>query len=276
MGTPVVTSVADGIPFDPTIPSSSPADLGFSFGWNPVTGTWESRDITVYHRQAAIPDQITISAGGSLTLTPNGNAAQVLYGSGAGFSVSMPDASQLVVGEKYEIYNTTMNTVLFKDYTGTTLFTLAQNSVAYLYLAADTTQAGTWICWQVLISSVATGIINYNIASTTPFATNSNTYVAISSFTLTPQAGTYGVWFNASAQCSTGNASTSMALYKAGTVIADSVRDGNSGGSGVPLTIGSQSIVTFTGSEAIDVRVRTTGGTYTINQRSLLLIRLGT
>jgi hypothetical protein len=230
----------------------------------------------VYHRQAAIPDQITISAGGSLTLTPNGNAAQVLYGSGAGFSVSMPDASQLVVGEKYEIYNTTMNTVLFKDYTGTTLFTLAQNSVAYLYLAADTTQAGTWICWQVLISSVATGIINYNIASTTPFATNSNTYVAISSFTLTPQAGTYGVWFNASAQCSTGNASTSMALYKAGTVIADSVRDGNSGGSGVPLTIGSQSIVTFTGSEAIDVRVRTTGGTYTINQRSLLLIRLGT
>lgn len=127
----------------------------------------------------------------------------------------------------------------------------------------------------VLKNQVAGGIVNYNVVSSTTFNTTSTTDVVITGMTVTPVAGTYGIWFNAAVVMSSSPVIQSWTIYSSGAAVVDSVRSQQSSRSAQPLFCATMSIVQVNGSQAIDVRVNTAGGTLTVNQRSLLLTRLG-
>jgi hypothetical protein len=270
------TSIADGIPFDPSDPSTYPSEFGQSFFWDQVAQTWKISDQIGYHRQVAVPDSFTTTLNSTNNLTATQNAALILSGTATGYSVVMPNATQLLQGQKYEIYNTSNQVVLIKDNSGTTIVTLGQNSTAYGYLQSNGSAAGVWIWFQILNSSIASGIISYTLTSSTPFTTASTTDVVITGFSLTPQAGTYGVWYNSESFQTTTPRFHYWSLFLAGSKITDSERTQDTAHSNQNMVDTTMTIVSFNGSQTCDVRVRTENGSLTINARSLLLIRLGT
>lgn len=275
----VNNSVADGIPFDPELPGQVIPDNGYRLGYNPTAQLWEARPSLVYHAASPITTSTAISLGGTLTLSVTSNSVHWLTGSGSGFSVVLPAANTLVPGWKFEIWNTTNNVIIIKDGAGNALFNLAQQSLATIQMQTDGTTVGTWKWWQILASSVASGIINYNIVSSTPFSTSSRTptFVSIPVFSVIPQAGTYGAWYNASVYYTTTPKAHWWALYKAGVVIPDSLRTQDTAHSNQNMVDTTMTVVQVNGSETIDVRVTCDNtGTLTVNDRTLLLIRLGT
>jgi len=211
-------------------------------------------------------------AGGG---TGTAKTLQILTGSATGYSVELPSALGLTDGQLYIIANTTAVTVTIKDGSGATLFTLSQNSIGYLYLRAGGSAAGTWLYYQVLSGGTATGIISYNLTSSTTFTTTSNTEVVITGFTLTPEAGTYGVWASAAMQSTASGSTLSGAIYKTGVQVADSERTSRVAAANANIVFSTQSIVQFNGTDTCDMRVSTTSATMTVAQRSLLMIRLG-
>lgn len=223
--------------------------------------------------------QLTTTAttlNGTLALTATSTVLQFLTGTATGYSVVMPNATGLTNGQFYIITNTTSNVVSVKNNGGTELFQLSQNSIGYLYLQTNSTANGVWVYYQILASSTASGIINYNLTSTTPFATSSTTDVVITGFTLTPQAGTYAVWYNASVLHTTTPIGHFWSLYRAGVQIADSLRQQDTAHSNQVMVDSTMAVVSFNGTQTIDVRVRRgTSGTLTVNARSLILVRLG-
>jgi hypothetical protein len=238
---------------------------------------WEINDTIAYHNEIGIPDYFTTSTNGTLNMAFDQNTVIMLSGSASGYSVVLPNATQVLNGHKWEIYNTTNNTIALKDFGGTTLTTIGQNSVAYVILQSNSVSSGTWILWQVLISSVASGVVNYNLISSTPFTTSSTSDVVITGFTVTPQAGTYAIWYNASVFYTTTPIAHYWSIYKAGAQITDSARQQDTAHSNQTMVDSTMTITTVTGAQAIDIRVRRgTSGALTVNARSLLLIRLGT
>jgi len=213
---------------------------------------------------------------GTLTLTAASTVLQFLTGSASGYSVVLPNATTLTNGQIYVIANTTSNVVSVKNNGGVELFALSQNSIGYLYLQTNTTANGMWVYYQILASSTASGIINYNLTSTTPFSTSSTTDVVIAGFTLTPQAGTYAVWYNASILFTTTPIEHFWSFYRDDVQISDSARVQLTSRSNQIMVDSTMTVATFDGTQAIDVRVRRgTSGTLTVNARSLILVRLG-
>ena len=154
---------------------------------------------------------------------------------------------------------------------------LSQSSIGELTLQLNGSAAGSWVWWQTSID-VASGIISYNVVSSTSFATTSTTDVVITGFTVTPQAGTYAIWVNGTwtPQAGPGNVE-SVTIYKAGAAVADSVRGISPVQSLNPALMCTQTITQVNGTQAIDVRINSSSGqTLTVTHRSLLLIRLGT
>lgn len=127
-----------------------------------------------------------------------------------------------------------------------------------------------------IAAAIAGGISNYNIVSSTAFTTSSQTDVVITGLTVTPASGTYAVWYNAESFYTTTPKSHWWSVYKAGAQIADSLRFQDTAHSNQNMADSTMTIVQVNGSQAIDVRVRCdTSGSLTVNQRSLLFIRLG-
>lgn len=273
-----ISSVADAIPFDPALPSTIPPDIGHSFSWDPTLQSWIDSDRSAYHRQVSIPDSFTISLNGTLNITTTTNSSIILTGNAANYTIVLPNATSLYAGQKYEIYNTTPQPITVKDNSGTMLFTLSQNAIAYGYLQTNGTAAGGWLWFQALIASTASGIISYNIISSTPFSTTSINDTLVTGFSVTPQAGTYGVWYSGDVTINSNNNIGETVLYKNGSVISDSRRSAQGASSNFRSQSSGLTIISFNGSEACDLRIKisTNGNTFTINQRSMLLIRLGT
>jgi hypothetical protein len=260
------TQVAASVPFD---------NAGI-----PYTATDVEAALTEIRNETVLNFQSTATTtNGSLTLVapPTNYTAQFLTGSATGFTVNMPSATTLFNGIYYRLYNTSSQPITVNDGAGNTLFTLAQSSIGFVTLESNTTTAGTWINWQSTINN-ASGIVNYNIVSSTAFSTSSTSDVVITGFTVTPQAGTYAVWVNGSwtPQAGPVNLET-VTIYRAGAAITDSIRSISPVQSLNPLLMCTQTIASVNGTQAIDVRINSSSGqNLTVNQRSLLLIRLGT
>ena len=126
-----------------------------------------------------------------------------------------------------------------------------------------------------LNNNTAEGLTNYNLTSNTAFVTASTTDVAITSFSITPAAGTYVVLFDASSSATQNNASVFCSIYKNGSAVTDSARPVQSVSANFVFGQHTQSIIQVSGTEAIDVRVKISQGSLTVNGRSLLLMRLG-
>lgn len=259
------TQVASSTPFDNTV--------GKGFNTPAVTDTQTAIESTRDHLVLTSNTTAT-TLNGDLTLTAASTSLQFLTGSATGFSVTLPNATTLAVGTHYKIDNTSNQPVQIEDGSGADLFLLAQNSVGELILELNGTAAGTWIYWQITIAT-AGGIVNYNTISSTTFTTSSNTDVAITGFSLTPQAGTYGIWYNSENTCTGSGVDNVATIYKGASAITDSLRHSSSPSGSHTFTMSSQTIANFDGSTTCSVKVNTTG-TLSVQQRSLLLIRLGT
>lgn len=220
------------------------------------------------------PTSTATTASGTLTLTAASASAQVLTGSATGFSLKLPDATTLLNGQTYELYNQASTAVTLKDGSGATLFTLSQNSVAYGYLQTNGTVAGGWIFWQNVTNSGAL-LISYNLVSTTSFATSANADTLITGFTVTPQAGTYGIWYGAQNTASGAGAQLDCTIYNNGSAIVDSKRSNLSTTGTHIFQNSTQTISQFAGGTNCDVRVDANGNSMTVGARSLLMIRLG-
>ena len=121
------------------------------------------------------------------------------------------------------------------------------------------------------------GITSSIQSSTVDTTTTSTTYVTINTMTVTPASGTYLVMFSASGNLSNANATGLYGIHNNGTLTGHSERVISTAGGqtvGINEAFHSQSIETVTGVEAIDVRYQLDTGTFTVHERSLILIRL--
>jgi hypothetical protein len=228
--------------------------------------------------RVATPTSTATTLNGTLTLTAASTSLQIITGTATGFSIVLPAATSLANGWKYEFSNTTSQLVTVKTNGGATLFTLDRISTAYITLRDNSTAAGTWIFWQVLTSSIASGIINYNTVSATAFTSTNRTdpYELITGFQLTPQAGTYACWYNASVYYTTTPKAHFWAFHRAGTIVSDSMRQQDTAHSNQTMMDGTMTILSFDGSQTLDVRVKCDNtGALTVNARSLIAIRIG-
>jgi len=229
----------------------------------------ETREQTVYNSRT----QAT-TLNGTLTLTTTDKTFQILTGTATGYSVVLPDATSLPLTIVFTLLNKSTQSVQIKDGSNANLFVLSQGSIGWAYLRLNGSAAGTWEYFQTVLS-VATGIVNYNVISTTAFATGSATDVLITGMALIPQAGTYAIWYSSTNINNQNNSLNNATIYYNGTAIADSKRTFQSGSSNMTFQLLTQTIFQVDGLKTIDLRISTNQGTFTANGRSLLLIRLG-
>ena len=129
---------------------------------------------------------------------------------------------------------------------------------------------------------LSSGISNSRVAvAGTILSTTSTTDVVVTGQTLTPAAGTYWAMARAVSSATTNNRTISLSIYSNGVQSADSlvkyfVRNGNGllGGTSDTGIMVTEAIVTVNGSQAIDMRWNTDGGTGNITNYSLFLLRL--
>ena len=256
------TQVASSVPFDSTQDAFNSTDVQAALG--------EIRQHPVWDQDAA-----ATTLNGTLTLTTLSKGFQLLTGSATGFTVIMPNALTTFVGQEYMLINQSSQPMTIKDGGGNILLTLAQTSIGFLMLQAQGSSAGTWVYWQTFIG-VSSGVVNYNVISSTTFSSSANADTIIPGMTLNPQAGTYAIWYSSQNNGSGAGQQLNCTLYKGGTAIPDSFRSAASTANGHSFFEGTQTIAQFDGATACAVYVNANANSMTINQRSLLMIRLGT
>lgn len=263
MAQPYVTStqVASSVPFDNTVSSFKSSDVQAAFD--------ETRRRVVWN----LSTQAT-TASGTFTLLESHDSLQIFTGSATGYSVVLPVGSTLFNGRKFEIVNNSSSPLTIKYADGSTLVSLGQTSIGYLTIQDNSTSNGVWISWQTYIGTSG-GILSYNLISSTAFTTSSTTDVIITSFATTPSAGTYAVFYSASVFGTTSPQNNNWTVYKSGSALSDSLRTQISSRSNQTMLQATQTITQVDGTQAIDIRVNVAAGSLTVNQRSLLLIRLG-
>lgn len=262
MPAPFSMQVARSVPFDP-------ADISFR-----KDNTQEA--IQEIHQQTVIdPTFTTTTASGSLTLTDQSTTYQVIKGSASGFTINLADATTLFNGYKLEIANLSSRSIQIKNGAGTNLLILGQTSILYAVLSDNSTSAGNWVYFQAF-ASTTTGTVNYEVINDTPFTTTSSSYQIIPGFTITPTAGTYACWFNASIFHTTTPRGHWWGFFRGGVIIPDSERRQDTSHSNQTMMDSTMTIAQFDGAQTLDVRYRIdTNGATTVNQRSMILIRLG-
>lgn len=122
---------------------------------------------------------------------------------------------------------------------------------------------------------VPSPVVNYKVTSSTKFSTLSTTDTIITGMSITPQAGTYAVWFNADCTIVKNNAVQRTTIYYNGVAITDSLRSNQGSSSNFQTQSSTLTTITVDGLKSVDVRVRISTGQLNVNGRTLLLIRLG-
>lgn len=221
-----------------------------------------------------IPRQLTATNSGTVNLLLTDKAVVYVTGTATGYSLVLPDATTAQIGTYYEIYNENASAITIKNNSGTTLFIINSSSVAKITLQVSGTQNGTWSIWS-LETEVASGISNVNVTSTTAFPITSATDVQVTDMTLTPIAGTYLLIFNSSNSSTSNNAMNYVSLYKDAVQIAGSERVTQSVASNFVFQTSTTAVTSFNGIEQLRLYARVSTGTFTINARTLIALRLG-
>ena len=140
---------------------------------------------------------------------------------------------------------------------------------------ASTVGAAVWIITSS--STIATGS-GTEVSATTDTSTTSVTYTQMADMTSTPAVGTYLVTFSASGNSSSGLAQATYAIHVAAAVVQRSERNlawnGASHTNSFETALHSQAIVTVTGAQVVDVRYKTSTGTFTVHERNLVFLKL--
>lgn len=128
-------------------------------------------------------------------------------------------------------------------------------------------------------NQLISGISNLNVSSATTITTTSATDVAVTGMTLTPVVGTYLVLFDTSVQSTAGGNSITSSIYVGGIQNAASARTvqfptATLISSGNPTYLANVAVVGVNGSQAIVIEWHTNGGTATMLNKTLTIIRL--
>lgn len=138
----------------------------------------------------------------------------------------------------------------------------------------------SWATYWDLMSSkgdVGPSVTNSEITDTVATSTTSGTYVVLNSMTTTPASGTYMVSFSSSGRGSGNRASNEYCIHKAGVIVQHTHRILNEKASvsnDFTCAMHSQAIITVNGSETIEVRYKTDIGTFTVLERSMILLKV--
>jgi hypothetical protein len=102
--------------------------------------------------------------------------------------------------------------------------------------------------------------------------------------TIIPISGTYKVSFSSTLRSSVNSAVVDVSIFVGGVQVGHSVRSmipffpagGGAGTASIPTCITTQAMVAVSGSQAIEIRWKTTAGTATVNARAMDVIRMWT
>lgn len=120
----------------------------------------------------------------------------------------------------------------------------------------------------------AVSISTQEASATVDDTTDSVTDTLMASMTITPASGTYWVsWSGSIVNSVTGAERTWVSIYSGGSQVAATERSIGVIGSVYVPTL-TQSVVTVNGSQAVEIRWRVAGGTSTVRQRKLTIMRL--
>lgn len=219
------------------------------------------------------------SAGGVVTITPNG--AETING---GASMQLTTLKSYVVlrtdGSNWTTIggdraDTSANSALGAASSVGDILVDDGNELSPLHvggngtvLIADSTRP-LGVRWGSVTgggSSVCT-----EVSSLTTTSTVSTAYVLIAGMTTTPVAGSYLVMFSASGSTSSSSANINYAVFVGGVVVASSERLLRSATS-TTMGLYTQAKVTVNGSQAIEIRYKTSTGTFTVNVRNICLV----
>lgn len=219
------------------------------------------------------PQTTATTLNGTLQLVESSTSFQIITGTATGYTVKLPNATTLFLGRKFQIANRSSQAIVVRDFDNNLFTTLNSGDLFEATLQADGSSAGVWV--NTVVSSLAAGVNAFNVTGSTPFVTSSSTDTILTGLTLTPPAGTYGVWFSADIVIGSNNREAECVIYKAGSEIADTRRSVQGVSSNFSASAQTLGITQVNGSEALDVRVNISSGTLTVNGRSFLIIRLG-
>lgn len=119
----------------------------------------------------------------------------------------------------------------------------------------------------VLVNSSANSVVTANTVSLTD--------VLLTDLSLTPVAGTYLVQAEGVTYNNGPNNINFFTVYVNGVAVPSTTRSYNMKSSGDQTSFILQHVTTVNGSQPIDVRWRVSGGTGSVDGRSLILIRIG-
>ncbi|MEO8149674.1 MAG: hypothetical protein ABI723_18695 [Bacteroidia bacterium] len=142
------------------------------------------------------------------------------------------------------------------------------------------TQTGVYRQAGVAITpyNIGGGIKNNNYTTSVSTSTVSTTYVLMTGMTSTPAAGTYMVTFSASARGTNTDQQMQVSLYSAGTLITHTQRsygyNTNVGNLTKRFNISTQALITVNGAQAIEARYKTNVGTFNVDERSMIVIKI--
>ena len=224
-------------------------------------------------KNAYVPDTNATTLNGTKTLINTSLFQQQFTGTATGYSVVLPDATTMFTGERFELINGSSESLYLKNDSGTIIYTIISGAILTVYCASNATADGVWQFSEV--SGAATGITSYVVTADTVFTTSSSTDVIITSFETTPVSGRYSVAFSADIEISQNNRIAQTVICVGGVAVENTRREVqgvSSNFNSIMQTIGE---VACNGSELVQVHVNISSGSLDINQRSLILIRLG-
>lgn len=127
--------------------------------------------------------------------------------------------------------------------------------------------------------NLSSGLTASEVVFSTNLTTTSTTDVLMTGITTTPVAGTYIVWFSNWLTHSNGNAIITQTMYVGGVAKADSIRAsipfvGALSAVTQDITAAMQGVITVNGSQAVEIRWKTSTGTGTAHNGNLTLLRI--
>lgn len=124
-------------------------------------------------------------------------------------------------------------------------------------------------------NNLAQAISNKKLTSQTVFETSSTTDVEIANFHLTPEAGTYALFYSADQIIVQNNADAFTTIYIDDSRVDDSERSVQGVGSNFNCQTSIVTTIGVNGSQRVNVRVRVDVGVFKVKARTAVLIRLG-
>lgn len=216
---------------------------------------------------------LTSSLNGNHNITANNSNIHIVSGTATGYSLTLPDATTLFLGRSFKIVNNSTELISIKTNSGATLASLISGDSGEFDLETNTTVDGTWI--SLVSTTAATGITSFVVTSNTNFQTSAATDTLITGFSVTPAQGRYAVFVSSDIVIGSNNRLAQIVVFLGGVAVANTRRTVQGVGSNYNAQIASIGEITTNGMQSVDVRANINVGTVDVNQRSLVLIRLG-